>query len=434
MKKILIIFLVFTGLTFTFVLDAQNIVIDGEIRPRTEYRDGFVKPMLSENDPGVFTSQRTRLGFGYKTALLTTQITVQDARVFGQYSNSSAESSTGVYEAWAEMVLAPGTSLKLGRQCIKYDDNRMFSSPPWSLTGTAHDLLLFKYNINDYQAHIGLGYNNNNEIASEAFYMSDNKYRSLAYLWLSAPAYKGFTLSSLFVAEGIQDTTELGAAYKKTNLNQALTLGGNLKFANDDSPFSGLATAFFQAGKSSIGKTMKGKLLALKASYAINKSISASLGVDYISGDKNGTSDGIHSNFKKLYGANHVFNGYMDYWDTPLSQGLLDYYASVTAKVTKSIDLEGNYHIFNAEYDGKSKLGIAFDKELGSELDVLLSYNMNSTTSIQAGYCCYFTNNNTLIAKSLVSSTSIPETRFAQWAYVMFTIKPSFLNTSLSEK
>ncbi|MDD3321986.1 MAG: alginate export family protein [Paludibacter sp.] len=427
MKKIISSIILLLTVFCVENLFAQTISIDGEIRPRMEYRDGYAKPLLSTNNAGAFTSQRTRLGFGYKSALLTTQITLQDARIFGQYSSSSTEASTSIYEAWAEMLFAPGASLKIGRQCIKYDDNRMFSSPTWNLSGTAHDLILFKYSINDYQAHIALAYNNNSEISSETYYTSDNKYRSLAYAWLTTPNYKGFTLSGMFVAEGVQDTTGVGTAYSKTDLKQALTFGGNLKFENNETPFSGLATAYFQAGKSSTGKTMDGKLLALKACYAMNKAVSLNLGTDYISGDKNGTTDGIQSNFKKHYGANHNFNGYMDYWNSPLTQGLLDYYASATAKVNKVIDLEGAYHVFNAEYAGKNKKGIAFEKDLGSEMDLLLTYNMNKITCIQAGYCCYFANNNTLIAKDLVSSTTIPDSRFAQWGYIMISFKPTFL-------
>lgn len=431
MKRILFIITVITFLVF--YSKSQTVVIDGEIRPRVEYRDGYSKPILNANDPGVFTSQRTRLGLTFTSGILTTQITLQDARIFGQYENTSTLASTGIYEAWAEMLLMPGGSLKLGRQTIKYDDNRLFSAPAWSITGTTHDLALFKYNINDFQFHLGLAYNNNTEISTETFYTPGDKYRSMGYLWASTPTYKGFTLTGLFVAEGVQDTAGVGTAYKKTDLNQGLTFGGNLKYADNDVPFSALATAYFQGGKSSSGKTMEGKLFAIKANYAFTSDISASLGTDYLSGDKNGTTDGVQSNFKKLYGANHTFNGYMDYWNTPLNQGLLDYYASATAKINKDFNIEGGHHIFNSEYAGKNKKSIAFGIDLGSEFDLLLTYKLNSWTTIQGGYCAYFKTDNTLIAKDIVTTATIPAVRTPQFAYIMFTIKPSFLNTATTK-
>lgn len=414
-------------------LNAQNVVIDAEIRPRTEFQDGFKTPILSANDPGIFTSQRTRLGFTFTSGLLTTQITVQDARVLGQFATSSSDATTGIYEAWADMLLMPGGSFKIGRQPVKYDDNRLFSAPAWSITGTTHDLALFKYSINDFQAHLGLAYNNNKEIASETFYTQGSKYRSMSFLWLASPVYKGFALTGIVVDEGLQDTLRLGgtANYKKISMNQTITYGGNLKYENSDFPLSGLATAYFQTGKSITDKTLEGKLLAVKLNYDITKTISASLGTDYISGDNNGTTDGIQSNFKKLYGADHTFNGYMDYWNTPLTQGLLDYYGSVTGKIGKKLTLEGGYHVFNSEFAGKNKKGVAFAKDLGSEFDFLVTYKLNSWTTVQGGYCRYFSNNNTLIAKDLVTNAStIPEVRAPQWAYIMFTIKPTFLKTA----
>ncbi len=432
MKKIFIKVLLLSAIAIPQLISAQTVVIDGEIRPRMEYQDGYSKPILETNDPGVYTSQRTRLGMTFTSGLLTTQITLQDARVYGQYSNTATDATTGIYEAWAEMLLMPGGSLKLGRQTVKYDDNRLFSSPAWSITGTTHDLILFKYNINDFQAHLGLAYNNNSETATETFYTPGDKYRSMGYLWLSSPTYKGFTLTAIAVAEGVQDTLGLGISkYKKTDLNQAITCGGNLKYANKDVPFSALATAYFQAGNNSLGKTMKGQLLAIKADYAFTNTISATLGTDYLSGDNNGTTDGTQSNFKKLYGANHTFNGYMDYWNTPLTQGLLDYYGSATAKIGSKLSLEGAYHIFNSEFSGKNKKGIAFGKDLGSEFDLIATYKLNTWTTVQGGYCRYFSNNNTIVSKDIVTSSTVtPAIRTPQWAYVMFTIKPSFLNTA----
>jgi hypothetical protein len=419
------------------VARSQTVVIDGEIRPRTEYQNGFKTPISTANDPGIFTSQRTRLGLTFTSGLLTTQITLQDSRVFGQYATTSSEATTGIYEAWANMLLVPGGSLTVGRQPIKYDDSRLFSAPAWSITGTTHDLMLFKYSINDFQAHLGLAYNNKSETSVETFYVPGSKYRSMGYLWLSTPTYKGFTLSGIVVDEGLQDTLGLGgtAKYKKISTNQAITYGGNLKYENAAFPLSGLATAYFQSGKNFSGKTMKGKFLALKLNYNVASFLSASLGTDYLSGDKNGSTDGIQSNFKKLYGSDHTFNGYIDYWDAPLAQGLLDYYGSVTGKIGKNLTLEGGYHVFNSEYSGKNAKKIGFDRDLGSEFDFLVTYKLNSWTTVQGGYCRYFSNNNTLIAKDLVTvANTYPTVNAPQWAYVMFTIKPTFLNTASAGK
>ncbi len=434
MKKIFIIVLLFSVIVAPQFTVSQTVVIDGEIRPRTEYQDGYKTPLSKASDPGIFTSQRTRIGLTFSSGALTTQITLQDSRTFGQFATASSDATVGLYEAWASMLLMPGGSLSIGRQPIKYDDNRLFSAPAWSVTGTTHDLLLFKYNINDFQAHLGLAYNNKSETPSETFYVPGSKYRSMGYVWLSSPTYSGFTLTGLIVDEGLQDTLGLGgtAKYKKISMNQAITYGGNLKYENSEFPLSGLTTAYFQSGKNFAGKTMKGKLLAVKLNYNFTSSISASVGTDYLSGDNNGSTDGIQSNFKKLYGSDHTFNGYMDYWNTPLSQGLLDYYGNVNGKIDKKLTLEGGYHVFNTEYAGKNAKKIDFGKDLGAEFDLLVTYKLNTWTTVQGGYCRYFSNNNTLIAKDLVTTANTyPTIRTPQWAYVMFTIKPTFFKTAL---
>ncbi|NDP22000.1 MAG: alginate export family protein [Paludibacter sp.] len=434
MRKEIIISLLVLG---AMASKSQTLVIDGEIRPRTEYRDGYKAPISTTNDPGIFTSQRTRLGITFTSGLLTTQITLQDSRIFGQQASTSSAATTGLFEAWANMLLMPGGSLIIGRQAIKYDDNRIFSASAWSNTGSTHDLVLFKYGINDFKADLGLAYNNNSETSVETFYIPGSKYRSMGYLWLSTATYNGFTLTGIVVAEGLQDTLGLGGIdkYKMIDMNQAFTYGGNLKYENADFPLSGLATAYFQSGKNYSNKTLEGKLLALKLNYNITNHTSVGLGTDYLSGDKNGIADGIQSNFRKLYGTDHAFNGFIDYWNTPLTQGLLDYYGSVIGKIGKNLTLEGDYHIFNTEFSGKNAKHIVFDKNLGSEFDFLITYKLNSWTMVQGGYCRYFLNNNTLIAKDLVTvANTYPTLRTPQWAYVMFTIKPTFLNTILSEK
>jgi hypothetical protein len=409
-------------------LNGQSVVIDGEIHPRVEDRDGYIKPLPETTDPGVSAIQRTRLGITFTSGLLNTQITLQDSRTFGQNPTASSDATVGIFEAWAEMNLIPGGTMKIGRQVLKYDDSRLFSACDWSNTGTSHDAALFKYCVNDFQGHVGLAYNNNSVISSETYYTPKSNYRYMGFVWLTKDITNGLNLSLIGVDEGVQDTTgtKNGVNYLKTNMYHAYTYGGNLKFSDPAFPLSALGTAYFQGGKSSTGSKMNGKLLAAKVEYKFIDAISAILGTDYVSGDNKAT-DGIQSNFKKLYGSEHNFYGLMDYWDAALTQGLLDYYGGVTGKVLKDLSVSGTYHLFNSEFTGKNSKGIAFGKDLGSEFDLIVNYKLNTWTIIQGGWCTYFTNNNTLVAKNIITSKTVPAIRTPEWAYVMFTIRPSFL-------
>jgi len=419
-KKIVVF--VVLGL-FSGILSAQTVVIDGEIRPRVEYRDGYSKPLLETNDPGTFSIQRTRLNLSYATAVLNTQITFQDARTFGQTANSSDVATTGIFEAWAEMLVLPGGSVKVGRQVLKYDDNRMFSGSVWSNTGTSHDMVLFKYCINDFQGHLGFAYNNNSAISSETFYTAGSKYRYMGFLWLTKDLSKSFNLSMLAVDEGMQ-TALASTDYGKTiSMNHTYTYGGNLKFQHSSLPLGVLATVYFQAGKNNTGSTMAGKMAAFKVDYKLSAAFSANVGTDYFSGDDNST-DKKQYNFRKLYGSDHTFNGFMDYWNTPLAQGLLDHYAGLTAKASNKLSLDAAFHLFYADKQLKSGTE-QVGKDLGSELDLILNYKMNTQTALQMGWCCYFTTDNTMIGKGIAAGAT---TRTPGWAYVMLTIRPTFFS------
>lgn len=421
MKKVFTILLLGVALTLSEAMRAQNVVIDGEIRPRTEYRDGYSTLLTSASDPGISTQQRTRLSLAYNSGVLNTLVTLQDARVFGQDAQSSSTATVSIYEAWADVLLAPGLTLKLGRQAVKFDDNRLFSAPVWSNTGTSHDMALLKYSINDLEIYAGAAYNNKTTISSETFYVPGTKYRALNLLWFSKPVTNSLLLSGILVDEGMQDTVGIGTSgYKKLDMNHALTFGGNLKFQKEGLPVTALATAYFQAGNDYKGNKMGGKLLALKVNYDIASKYGVYAGVDYLSGDDNGTTDGKISNFKKLYGSDHTFNGYMDYWNTPVTQGLIDYYGTATAKLTKALNLEAGFHVFNTDKQLKSG-GVEVGKDLGSELDLLVTYKINSWSTVQGGYCKYFNTANTAVAKNIAATAEI---RSPQWAYIMFTFKP----------
>lgn len=183
-----------------------------------------------------------------------------------------------------------------------------------------------------------------------------------------------------------------------------------------------LATSYFQHGKNAQGKNMAGKMASIQMSYTAWKDWRFQIGTDWFSGDPI-SNDNKQSNFKKLYGSDHTFNGYMDYWNTPLKEGLLDYYVGATEQISLAWNAEMSYHVFNTEKhltNGKTNLG--------SELDCLIQCKLNAQTNLQAGWCCYFNTPTTLLAKNIAAGSGV---KFPQWAYVMLTIKPTLLKNQL---
>jgi Alginate export len=177
--------------------------LSGQLRTRTEVRNGLGNLFLKDSKAAAFTSQRTRLIFGYKWERLTFGVSVQDVRVWGQDA-SSVSSADGnrfmLHEAWADLMLANKAdttikfkwfdlmSIKIGRQELSYDDVRLIGNLDWLQQGRRHDMALLKTVHKGWQVDIGYAFNQN----SDAFGVT-----STSYVPANLPAYVKNSLGNL---------------------------------------------------------------------------------------------------------------------------------------------------------------------------------------------------------------------------------------------
>jgi hypothetical protein len=155
-----------------------QLTLTGQVRTRTEYRNGLGTLQPIGAKPAAFTSQRTGLTFGYGMDRLRFGVTVRDVRVWGQDA-SSISSADGsklfLHEAWAELVLANQAdstfkfrafdqlSLKIGRQELVYDDVRLLGNLDWLQQGRRFDLALLKAVKSGWQIDLGVAFNQNTD-------------------------------------------------------------------------------------------------------------------------------------------------------------------------------------------------------------------------------------------------------------------------------
>jgi hypothetical protein len=173
-------FLMAPGLKAQFTLT-------GQLRTRTEVRYGLGNLVLKGSKSAAFTSQRTRLNFGYKWDRLTFGASIQDIRVWGQDAStiSNADGSKlMLHEGWADLVLfnkADTTikttgidlmSIKIGRQELSYDDVRLIGNLDWLQQGRRHDMALLKTVHKGWQVDLGYAFNQN----SDAFGVTGTSY------------------------------------------------------------------------------------------------------------------------------------------------------------------------------------------------------------------------------------------------------------------
>jgi hypothetical protein len=168
--------------------------LNGQIRTRTEIRDGLGNLPLIGAKTAAFTSQRSRLTFGYKWDRVTFQYSAQDVRIWGQDAatiNNADGNKLSTHEAWAEVVLANSAdttigfkaiqnlSLKIGRQELVYDDVRLLGNLDWLQQARRFDAAVLKAQHLGWALDLGGGFNQN----TDAF-----GYNGTFYVGANAPA------------------------------------------------------------------------------------------------------------------------------------------------------------------------------------------------------------------------------------------------------
>lgn len=182
-----LLFLMFLYCSMLIPAQAQ-FSFTGQLRTRTEIRNGVGNLVPDGSKSAAFTSQRTRFSLGYKwDNRLQFGVVVQDIRVWGQDAStiSIADGSRMMlHEGWAELTLLNKNdtsfktkfidqlSIKLGRQELIYDDSRLIGNLDWLQQARHHDMALLKAMHHGWQIDLGFAYNQN----SDAFGLTNSSY------------------------------------------------------------------------------------------------------------------------------------------------------------------------------------------------------------------------------------------------------------------
>lgn len=496
--------------------------LTGQLRTRTEVRNGLGNLVLKGSKPAVFTSQRTRLTFGYKWDRVTFGAAIQDVRVWGQDASSISNADGArlmLHEGWADITLANKAdttikfravdllSIKIGRQELIYDDVRLIGNLDWLQQARRHDMALLKMVHKGWQADLGYAFNQNSDafgitgtsyvpgnipayvksstgvlvptpsgivplIAGGSIANNSSKtgapmyanptstnaanqdYKSFTSLYVSrkfnqtkfsalffndrfgkykldsVTANGGYVYGRRFVSSGSSDVFDYSGT--SSRYTYGLMINHTLGNASGFGKIAIQAAYYQQSGKDRDGVALDAYHYTVAATYQKGK-ISFTPGYDVLSGNDAVSPSGKNNRFDPLYGTPHRHWGYMDYFyvGTGSPAGGLNNIYFKTKYTTNALAFGVDIHSFALNKDMKKADGTIISKNLGTEIDVLLNYNMNKFTNIELGYALMSAKKNMPFAKGQATTDAAADTyrKSGSWLYLMINIRPDFFFT-----
>ena len=403
---------------------AQTFDLSAELRPRYENKHGFGTLLNTDEDGSNFVSQRTRLNFGFVNEKMNFKVVFQNIRVWGDVSTlASDDQASALHEAWATYKLNGKVSFKFGRQEIVYDDHRIFGNVGWAQQARSHDAFLFKYVPNaNHKIDVGLALNSDSQSNVDNLYSNAAGYKSFQYAWYHG-SFEKFGLSVLALNTGIEYLENENLPDEKQTIDYMQTVGPRLTYASGK--FNANVAAYFQTGKS-LDTDVSASYFSGNLGYKINDNFNVGIGAEFLSGKDMDDTDADIKSFAPLFGTNHKFNGFMDYFyvgNHANNVGLNDFYGSIGYKKNK-FSAKIMPHFFSSAgnvFDGTEKM----DSNLGTEIDLTVGYKLAGDISLNAGYSKMFATDTMEILKGGDKDEN------NSWAWVMITFKPKLFSHTL---
>jgi len=399
-------------------LPDKRLTVNAEIRPRTEYRNGYQQLRNDTTTAAFFTNQRFRIGLNYVyDNRFIVQFTVQDLRVWGQQDPRSTSATLQVFEGWVEPLFTNKFSVRIGRQRLIYDNQRLFAENDWRLSAAVHDAVNFRLNTPKVVSELAFAFNQ----SAERFFGTDynptgfSNYKFLAVHYLRIKPNKNLTLTALNSTDAYQKTSD------PEKMNFRITLGGRIE-AESKGIYSTVST-YYQFGKNpTTGNDLSAWYIQPEIRYSSSNGLTARLGAEIFSGNNNLTAIETDHSFVPLYGVAHRFNGSMDLITKFPSDvggaGLINPYLFLIQPVTPKFDIRADFHTFHLQQDfyvNDEKI----DRYLGFENDFLVTFKPNASTKVDLGVSYMLpTESFATVKRSGSGKYNL------SWVYLSLTFKP----------
>ncbi|WP_276381766.1 alginate export family protein [Flavobacterium sp. H4147] len=419
MKKLKLVLLLFAGLSFE--IQAQELDVNLQIRPRFEYRNGY-KTLLPEGQKGTSQiSQRSRLNFNYKQDDLIVKLTLQNTRTWGDVAPTAVADKNGVavFEAWAQYNFTEKWSARMGRQVLSYDNQRILGEMDWAQQAESHDALTVSFHTETQKLDFGGAYNSTAENTVQTPYTVAN-YKTLQYAWYHNQFNEHLGASFLVLNTGYEYAPNPNPD-NKLIVDYKQTFGPYVAYKT-----SKIDTNFWLYGQT--GKSTDLQVSAWNAAanfgYNVTEAFKLGLGYEFLSGKSTNDGSTVIKSFNPIFGTNHGFNGYMDYFyvgNHLNSVGLQDAFLKLNYNTNKW-QFALIPHVFLAAADVVTPLNEKLNSYLGTEIDATFGYNFKKDITITGGYSQMFG------SKTLEFIKNGDANHTNNWAWLMISVNPKIFS------
>ena len=428
------------ALLFSFGLKAQEadnqFSLDAQLVTRGELRaGGFKADSLDKYRRTQFVLGKYRVTADYKRSWLEVKLSPQFAGIWGQ-----GGANISLYEGWANMQTKNGLFVKIGRQELEYDDERIIGNDDWTMTAPTHDVLKLGYDGESHKIHLMAAYNQNaDSIETGISYYAGGlqPYKNMQTLWYHYDTPKKmFGVSLLGMNIGMQSLKE-----EESDVTYYQQLVGTY-MAFRPKYWSLEGAFYYQMGKEEHGLPIDAFMGSVKATVRPSDKYNIFAGYDYLSGDKffavpaEGHFGMVQHDkirgFNAIFGSHHEFYGAMDFFYMKnyyrgFTPGLQNLYLGGNVNPVDGLNLNAAYHY----YAIATNLTYLDSKTLGHEVDFSASYAFNKAVSVSAGYT-YMHGTETMVRLQQIQE--VTEQRQLHWGWLMLSVKPTLFNTIWKDK
>ena len=391
---------------------------------RGEIRDGAL-PAENGEDFAAFLMSSTTLRLDYTSKWLDVRFS---PKYFGVWGAKGA-GDLSIDEAWLGLKAKSGLFLRLGRQKLSYDDQRIIGADDWAMAPKTHDVLKAGYEGGKHKVHLLVSFNQNYEnLNGGTEYVNGGQdYKTMQALWYHYDPLKWLGVSLIAMNVGMQSLLTTDANTNKCYYQQLL--GGFVDV--HPKKFGFQASYYQQLGFTERALPIQAWMASAESAWQIIPQVRARAGYFHMSGDPmffvpvGGTFGMVRKTevrgFNPIFGSHHKFYGAMDFFyvttyyggSTP---GLQDLHAGVTWSPTKKLDLTGNYHYLATSVDVANAPG----RTLGHEFEFELSWRFAKFVNLQAGYTVMGGTETMEVLKRTSGQNHL------RWGWIMLLVTPEF--------